>query len=306
MKDATLASSAVFDAEEGFDAFEKLFGVTKGKRRNHTKGFCVEGIFAPVDPRVRTYSSSPIFSGTSTVVARVSHKGGKANPRDDQYGLLGMGLEITTANGDLHVIGMNTEHFFPVATSRDFIELLQAKAAGPDATKAFAAQHPEFRAYKNYHEALDKTLRPYEGTTFNSLNTFYLVDAEGKKSAMRFSFQPSGEQEIVVDTHADFFLENMQKNINEGSVSWDMIVTLANPDDAILDPSKQWSGDHVTITAGRFTAQNAMPESDGQCDRLNFDPMVLSEGFAPSEDPMLRARSMIYALGAVKRLSEKD
>ncbi|UWR44148.1 catalase [Phaeobacter inhibens] len=295
-----------FDTEGGFAAFEQLFGVTEGKRRNHTKGFCIEGELVPVDSAIKAYSNSSLFTGTSFVIARVSHKGGKPNPADDKYGLLGMAMEITTADDDLHVIAMNTEHFFPVATSEAFIELLRAKAAGPEATKAFAADRPALKAYKAYHGALDKTLRPYEGTTFNSVNSFYLVDAAGAQTGIRFSFRPSGEEGIVTDTHPDFFLENMQSNIANGGVSWEMVVTLANPGDVIADPSVQWTGEHTEIVAARFTAKAAMSESDGQCDDLNFDPMVLSEGFAPSEDPMLLVRSMIYAHGVGQRLSEKD
>lgn len=301
-----VAAEGDFDTEGGFAAFEELFGVTEGKRRNHTKGFCVEGELTPVGDAIHAYSNSPLFNGTSSVIARVSHKGGKPNPADDKYGLLGMAMEITTADDDLHVIAMNTEHFFPVATSEAFIELLRAKAAGGDATKAFAAKYPALKTYKAYHGALDKTLRPYEGTTYNSVNSFYLVDEAGKQTAMRFSFRPSGEEGIVTETHPDFFLENMQKNIANGGVSWDMVVTLANPDDVVADPSVQWTGDHTEIVAARFTAKAAMAESDGQCDALNFDPMVLSDGFAPSEDPMLQVRSMIYAHGVGQRLSEKE
>jgi len=40
---APLAAQEKFDVAGGFTAFEDLFGVVPGKRRNHTKGFCVEG-----------------------------------------------------------------------------------------------------------------------------------------------------------------------------------------------------------------------------------------------------------------------
>lgn len=295
-----------FDTEGGFAAFEKLFGVTEGKRRNHTKGFCVEGVFSPVDAAIKDYSNSPLFTGQSTVIGRVSHKGGKPNPADDKFGALGLAMEITTTDDDLHVIALNTEHFFPVATSEEFIELLRANASGKDAVKAFAASNPALKVYKEYHGLLDKTLKPYEGTAFNSVNAFYLLDAEGKKTAMRFSFRPSGSEGIVVETDPNFFLENMQANIAKSGVAWDMVVTLANPDDPVADPSAQWTGDHKEIVAARFTVNRAMAESKGRCDELNFDPTVLTDGFEPSEDPMLEVRSMIYALGVGKRLSEKE
>lgn len=36
-----------FDFEKGFAAFEGLFGVTEGKRRNHTKGFALRARLHP-------------------------------------------------------------------------------------------------------------------------------------------------------------------------------------------------------------------------------------------------------------------
>lgn len=303
---ATVAAEEEFDFEKGFAAFEGLFGVTEGKRRNHTKGFCAEGTLVPVDEAIKAYSNSPLFTGESSVIARVSHKGGKANPADDKYGLLGLSMEITTPNGDLHVIATNTEHFFPVPTSEAFIELLRAKASGTEASQAFAAANPSLKTYAEYHSSLDKTLRPYEGTTFNSVNSFMLINDANEEAAMRFYFRPSGQEGIVVDTHADFFLENMQANIANGRVSWDMVIVLANPEDDVEDPSVQWTGYHTEIVAARFIVNAAMTEADGRCDEINFDPLILSEGFAPSSDPMLQARSLIYAHGVGKRLSEKE
>ncbi|MEP4039242.1 catalase [Pseudophaeobacter sp.] len=295
-----------FDVEGGFAAFENLFGVTEGMRRNHTKGFCVEGVLTPEDSAILEFSNSPMFKGASSVIARVSHKGGKSAPADDKYGLLGLSMQILTSDDDLHVIAMNTEHFFPVSNSEAFIELLRAKSSGGESVKAFAIANPSLRKYSEYHGGLDKTLRPYEGTKFFSVNSFLLVNEAGEETAIRFDFRPSGEEGIVVPTHPNFFLENIQANIANGGVSWDMVITLANPGDVVDDPSVQWTGTHTEIVAARFTAKTAMAENDGQCDEINYDPLILSQGFAPSGDPMLEARSQIYAHGISQRLSEKE
>ncbi len=300
------AQGAVQKSEKAFAAFEELFGVTKGKRRNHTKGFCIEGHFAPADPAILKYSMSPIFRGRSDFVGRVSHKGGKNKTPDNKYGLYGLAFELTTAGGDAHIINMNTEHFFPVATPEAFTELLIAKATSKEAVKAFAANNPELRAYKAYHGKLDKSLRPYEGATYNSINSFYLVNEKGERTAVRWSFVPSGNQELQLEPKEDFLLENMKANLASGGVSWDMVITLANEDDAIDNPSVLWTGDHARITVARLTVKAAMTESDGQCDEINYDPLVLTDGVEPSEDPLLEARSLIYAIGVGKRLSEKE
>ncbi|GLT16378.1 catalase-related peroxidase [Vibrio zhanjiangensis] len=316
LKKIALATSLAFVANSNaaqeqrspaqhLDTFEKLFGVTEGKRRNHTKGFCFEGEFMPLDTSVRELSNSPIFSGTSKVYGRVSHKGGKANPPDNTPGHYGLAFQITTSDNSLHMMSMNTEHFFPTSTVADFMAFLEAQANGPEATKAFVKDHPEIQEYKQYHAALSNQLHPYEGATYNSINTFYLVNEQGKKTPVRWSFVPSGEHDIVKTPQADFFLDNMQANIKNGGVSWDMVLTLASQGDDILNPHVKWSDDNKSMTVARLTVNKVMTESEGTCANMNFDPLAISKGFAPSEDPMLAARSAIYAVGLGRRLSEQ-
>lgn len=45
----------------------------------------------------------------------------------------------------------------------------------------------------------NKTLTPYEDSTYNSVNIFYLIDDEKKKTAVRWSFIPAKEQKIVLN-----------------------------------------------------------------------------------------------------------
>ncbi len=306
----SLGSSSTFaggheNTERNMSAFENLFGVTKGKRRNHTKGFCIVGEFVPEDPAILSYTNSPIFRDKSKINGRVSHKGGENNPPDNKPADYGLAFEITTSGGDNHIISMNTEHFFPVSTTEAFIKLLEAKAKGKEATTAFAKNSTELQAYKAYHSALDKSLRPYEGATYNSINTFYLVNDTGKRTAVRWSFVPAGEHGIVLDPADSFFFENMQANLAKGTVAWDMVVSLAADGDDILNPAIKWSDDNTKIIAAKLKVTSAVRETDGVCEEMNFDPLLLSDGFEPSEDPMLQARSDLYALGVARRLSEK-
>lgn len=290
---------------QNLDTFEALFGVTEGKRRNHTKGFCFEGDLKPLNSSIKDLSNSSIFINTSKVYGRVSHKGGKANPADNIPGHYGLAFNITTSNSNIHMMSMNTEHFFPTSTVEDFIAFLEAKANGPKATKDFVKSHPEIQEYKKYHSALDDKLRPYEGATYNSINTFYLVNNQGEKTPVRWSFIPSGEHGLVKAPEENFFLDNMKANIKNGGVSWDMVLTIANESDDILNPHIKWSKDNQSMTVARLSVSKVTSENEGTCANMNFDPLVVSQGFAPSEDPMLAARSSIYAVGLGRRLSEQ-
>lgn len=300
------AQDAHTNAVNVISAFENVFGFTEGKRRNHTKGFCIVGTLTPQDEDIQSLSRSPLFTDQSTVLGRVSHKGGHANPSDAKFGHYGLALEITTSDGDFHQMSMNTEHFFPVSTPEDFTALMQAKAKGAEAVKAFAANSPELRAHKAYHSQIDTSLRPYEGATYNSINAFYLVDADDQRTAVRWSFVPVGEHELVLDPSDDFFFENMQANLSKGRVAWDMVVTVANPEDPVDNPAIMWTGEHQTITAATLEVTGISREADGQCADISFDPNALSDGFEPSDDPVLAARSIIYAIALSKRLGELE
>ena len=287
------------------ESFEKIFGVTEGKRRNHTKGFCFEAEFVPDDPEIRNYTDSPIFKETAPVIGRLSHKGGNNAAPDDKPADYGLAIKITAPDNDVHIINMNTLDFFPVSTPQAFAELMRAKAAGGDAVKAFAADSKELQAFKAHHSKKEKGLRPYEGSTYNSINSFYLVDNEGQRTAIRMSLVPTKPQEIVLEPKQDFFFENMQENLASGEIAWDLVVILANPDDAVDNAAIPWTGNRKTIKAATLKVVSISSEDAGQCDTINYDPSVLSAGFEPSGDPLLAARSISYAISAGKRLSEK-
>ena len=302
----TMASDIYQEAQGMVDSFEKKFGVTKGKRRNHTKGFCFEGELVPTDQAIVNYSSSSIFNKPSTVIGRLSHKGGNNTAPDNKPAEYGMGLKITTHTNETHSMAMNTLDFFPVATPEAFAELMRAKAAGGNAVKAFKAKNKDLQRFKAHMATKNKTLTPYEGATYNSINSFYLVDASGNKQAVRWAFIPSEKQKIVMEPKANFFFENMQSNLNNHEISWNMVITFANDEDDINNPAIRWEGKHKQIVAATLKVTSISSEQDGKCDSVNYDPLILSKGFEPSEDRMLLARRASYAISFSKRISEKS
>lgn len=45
-----------------------------------------------------------------------------------------------------------------------------------------------------------------------------------------------------------------------------------------------------------------MPQKGAECEAVNFDPLVMADGIAPTDDPVLRFRSPAYAVSFGKRL----
>jgi len=288
------------------ESFEKLFGVTEGKRRNHTKGFCFEATLEPHDTdEIKKLSNSSLFSGVSNVIGRLSHKGGNNEAADDIHADYGMGLAITSPTGETHMMSMNTLDFFPVATPEAFADLMTAKVKGGNAILAFKESNSDLQRFKAHEAKKDKTLTHYEGSSYNSVNSFYMTNSSGKKTAARWSFIPQKPQAIVLEPKQDFFFKNMAQNLSRGDIAWNMLVTIANDDDVIENAALPWSGEHKQLIAAKLIVQSISSELEGKCDTINYDPLILSKGFDPSADPLLQARRTSYATSFGRRMSEK-
>jgi len=183
---------------------------------------------------------------------------------------------------------------------------MYAKAAGTDAVKNFKATNMEFQRYSQHEANKEKALRSYEANTYNSINSFYLINDKQEKTAFRWSFVPTKSHEISVEKTDNFFYANIQKNIELSEVAWDMVITLANPDDNINNAAIPWEGAHKTITAAKLKLISVTNEESGSCEAINYDPLVLSSGFAASDDPLLQARRNAYAISFARRLAEKN
>ncbi|WP_394211841.1 catalase [Enterovibrio calviensis] len=300
----TIASPNPNLAVDSVDVFESIFGITEGKRRNHTKGFCFEGRFEPIATNITRYTNSPLFQASTKVIGRLSHKGGNIDAPDDVPSDYGLGLSMQDVNGGITRMAVNTLDFFPVSTPEAFLELNQATLKGKEALAAVKEKYPEIKAFKAHMAKRDNTLKPYEDISYNSVNSFYLVNDQGEKVAFRFAFVPTSKHDISVETGSDFYFENLQKSLESGEVSWNMVVTIANPQDMVDDAAKRWEGEHVTFNAARLVIESITPE--GKCEDITFDPTMLSDGIEPSNDPLLQTRSSSYAVGLGRRLSEKS
>src|SRR3546814_2000778 len=65
-----------------------------------------------------------------------------------------------------------------------------------------------------------------------------------------------------------------------------------------------WPADRQSIEAGTLTITAAQPEERGACRDITFDPTILPDGIALSDDPLLAARSAAYASSFGRRAVE--
>jgi catalase len=102
----------------------------------------------------------------------------------------------------------------------------------------------------------------------------------------------------------DFLEKNLIERTRNGPAIWDMVVYVGEPSDPQDDPTLAWPESRKHFTAGILTINQAAPQQKGTaCEPINFDPLRMADGIAPTNDPVLLFRSPAYAVSFAKRLS---
>ena len=292
------------------DVFEHNNGVHPGYRRNHPKGVCVAGYFES-NGAAASLSRAQVFTcGRTPVIGRLALPTGNPYSPDSAAPLRSFAVQFTQANGQQWRTGMNSMPVFPVGTPEAFVDLQKASAPDPKTGKpdpakpaAFFAAHPEAQPFL----AWVKTARPsasYVTETFNSVNAFVLVDAQGKRQAVRWSLVPEAQGDAAAPDSKDYLEQDLADHIAKGPQRWRLLLTLANPQDPTNDASKAWAGAHTTVDAGTLVVDSDSPQREGDCRDINYDPLILPSGIEGSDDPLLAARSAAYAASYMRRTSE--
>ena len=291
------------------DALAPPTGVALGHRRNHAKGICFTGVFE-ANGAGSALSKAQVFTrGQYPVLGRFNLGTSDEKAPEATVRVRGIGLQISTPDGEVWRSAMIDPPFFPVSTPQAFYELLIASASkDPNAMKTFAGAHPEIAAFGAWAKSAPWT-GSYAEDRFNSLNSFVFTDSSGGEKTVRWSLLPAANpvpisQEDLAKRGPDFLEQEITERVRGGPQRWTMVVSVANPGDPTADPSKAWPEDRRAIEVGTLTVQKIEPERDGPCRDINFDPTVLPSGMRTSDDPFPAARSSVYAKSFDLRTAE--
>jgi catalase len=291
------------------DAFTLRTGVPLGHRRNHAKGICFTGVFE-ANGAGSALSYAEVFTrGRYPALGRFNLGTADPNAPGATVRVRGMGLRISTPDGQEWRSSMINPPIFAVSTPQAFYELLLASASkDPEAMKTFAAAHPEFAAFGAW-----ATSGPWTGSyaeeRYNSLNSFVFADSSGAEHTVRWSLLPAAQPVSVspddlAKRDPDFLEQEITERVRGGPQGWTLVVTVANPGDRTADPTKVWPEDRRTVEVGTLMVQQIEPEPNGPCRDINYDPTVLPSGMRTSDDPFPAARSSVYAKSYDLRTAE--
>lgn len=284
-------------------------GPALGHRRNHAKGICFTGIFEANGAGSELSKAQVFATGQYPVVGRFNLGTADPNAADATARVRGLGIKISTPDGQEWRSAMINPPYFPVSSPQVFYELQQVSASkDPEAMKRFAAAHPEFPHFGEWAKSAPWT-GSYAEDRFNSLNSFVFTNAAGTDHVVRWSLIPAAAPvditpEELAKRGPNTLEEEITQRVASGPQRWTMMVTVANAGDQTADPSKAWPDDRRSINVGTLIAQQIEAEPNGPCRDINYDPTVLPAGISTSDDPFPAARSSAYAKSFDLRTAE--
>ncbi len=296
-------------SEKLVEAFAPPGGPALGHRRNHAKGICFTGVFES-NGNGSALSQAQVFArGQYPALGRFNLGTADADAADATVRVRGIGLRISTPDGQEWRTAMINAPVFAVSTPREFYQLLLAAGSkDPNAVKAFAAANPNFAGFGAWAQKGPWT-GSYAEERFNGLNAFVFVDNAGAQQAVRWSLLPAAQPvpvspEDLAKRGPNFLEQEITERVGGAPQRWTMVVTVANPDDPTADPTRAWPEDRRTVEIGTLIVQKIEAEADGPCRDINFDPTVLPTGIRVSDDPFPAARSAAYAKSYDLRTAE--
>lgn len=284
-----------------------------GFRRAHAKGFCLAGEFV-ANGELSAYSSATIFqSGATPFVGRISIGGGNPTAPDLASGVRSLALSIGDKANLRWQTAMNTPPVMPVRTGQAFFEQMNAFRPDPETGRpnpervaAFLEAHPETQAAREWQASYTAT-ESFATETYNSINAFYLVNGR-QRQAVRWAAVPQAESHgrgFEGDREDPNALQNeFMARLETAPVVYDLVFTLATDADDENDPTVRWPSDRQQVVAGQIVIHSATDQSEGLCNGINFDPLVLPAGMAATNDQILQARSSVYAESYRRRARE--
>ncbi|WP_370061949.1 catalase family peroxidase [Mycobacterium sp. MAA66] len=282
------------------DGFENVFGVHLGFRKNHAKGVAVVGYFKSNGNGAALSRAAVFEPGETPVMGRFSLAGGNPAVADTPGAARGLGLVFGLPGADQWRTAMLNLPVFPDNSPQGFYDRLLAskvdEATGkpdPKTMADFLTHHPETAAAM----ALVKKSPPTTGfadSTYSSLNTFYLAGPDGTRTPVRWSLIPHQSAVAAKSGDPNGLFDALIRQLKAAPLHWVLRLVLGEPGDPI-DPTLPWPADRRAVDAGVLTLTEAQTERAGNARDVNFDPLVLPDGIEPSDDPLLSARSAVYA-----------
>jgi len=210
---------------------------------------------------------------------------------------------------------MNNIPVFAVNSAQGFYDLLLASVPDPATGKpdpakmsAFLQKHPESAKALQLIRS-QPVSSGFADSSYNSLNAFRFTNAHGVVTPVRWSMVPvqpfvTSGAEGSGAALTNYLFDTLIASLHSHPLQWHLILTIGQPGDPTNDATLPWPPDRQHVDVGTLTINQVESEDTSLVRDINFDPLVLPNGIAGSDDPLLTARSAAYAQSFTRREGE--
>ena len=188
----------------------------------------------------------------------------------------------------------------------EFVELIQASA--PSLRSAarflrFVATHPKALRTMRTDLAALRSPASYATVPYYAIHAFKWVDADDGERYVRYRWVPDARRATLSPRAAkrrgrDYLHEELRERLAREPIRFSLELQVAAPDDDVDDPSAIWPRERERFRAG---AVEVTAVADDAPDAYVYDPLRLTDGIEPSNDPILNFRPRAYAVSAERR-----
>lgn len=287
-------------------------GPHAGYRANHAKGIMVEGVFTPT-AAAAGISQAAHFQKATPVLVRYSNATGVPNIPDANGNAFpkGIAIRFQLPDGTATDIVSISVNGFPAATPEDFLGLLnavrdsQGSTAKPSPVEQFLGSHPAALKFVTTPKPAPVS---FATQPFFGVNAFQFTNAAGKAVYGRYQIVPVAgaqylSQESADKAAPDYLMTEIVTRVKSKGVQYKLLLQLAEAGDVLNDATVVWPESRKTVELGTLTLNKAVADSQAAEKPLMFNQLQLTEGIAPSQDPILLARPAAYAVSYGRRLA---
>jgi catalase len=288
--------------DEAIDTIREVGGAQPGYRALHAKGKLYHGTFTATAAAAQLSRAAHLTGSAVPALIRFSSGSGNPAQPDNAPGVRGLAVKFTLPDGSTTDVSTQTARLFPASTPEGFLSLLRASKPGPTAPLrlvGYIATHPRFLSALPVVRDANKVPVSYGTVAYHGLHAFRWVGADGSARFVRYHLLPdAGEQFLSPDVaktkSADFLIDELDERLTSGPVRFTYQAQIAAEGDSLVDPSRPWHSTR-TVTVGNIDITGVETQREHGGDIVVFDPMRVTDGIEPSDDPVLRFRTLAYS-----------
>ncbi|MGM0898983.1 MAG: catalase family peroxidase [Bacillota bacterium] len=290
---------------------EEVFGEHKGCRRAHARGIGFKGMFEGSGQAERLTDAIHFQKGIVPVLVRFSHFSPDPTWTDAMSPVKGMAVQFKISPEKVtNIVSVTSPVFFTNSPER-FMEMLEVSRSfqrGRPKLAELADILTDFPEVRAMFSSLRKMTVPESFATgvYHSIHAFYFEKGSARQ-AVKYVFEPeAGEHKLSLKDMKDvpfgYYENELAERTGKGPVHFKLYAILGEESDPTDDPTRDWPKERKRIYLGRLTIEKA----DDDAQKALYDPTVLTEGIACSDDPILHFRRSAYRYSYEKREAENE